>query len=125
MNLRAWPAEQLGRRWVNAARTGKKGDDVKGFMAALDGYKRIIVLVAVLAQLWLLQQFHIDVSSYLHVAFAVLGWDPTALIPVDPALLGSTLVGVYAIVDGVRKALAEREAKRAAALKASAAATSR
>jgi hypothetical protein len=120
MSLVSWGGELLGRRWVNDARKGKKGDDVKGFMAAVDGYKRIIVLGLALLQLWLLQVFHVDVSSYLHLAFAVLGWDPTQLLPVPPAVLATTVAGLVAIVDGIRKAIAQAPARKAEALKASA-----
>lgn len=112
----------MARAWVNEARTGKKGEDVKGFMAAIDGYKRIIVLAVALLQLWLLQQFHVDVSAYARVGFAALGWDPTQLVPVDPVVMATTVAGLAAIADGVRKALRERAAAQAAALKASAAA---
>ena len=84
---------------------------MKQLLMSLDGYKRVIVLVLALAQLWALQVFHVDVSGYLGVLYALLGWNPEQLLPVPIALLGTTLVGAVAIFDGVRKALRERRTR--------------
>lgn len=81
---------------------------MKRLLDFVDGYKRIIVLVLVLAQLWALQVFKLDLSVYTHVLFGMLGWDPEQLLPVPAPLLGSTILGVLAIFDGIRKALRER-----------------
>ena len=87
---------------------------MKKFLAAIDGYKRVIVIAVVLAQLWALQVFGVDVRPYTDGLFLVLGWGtPEQLTGIPTAVIATTVAGLVAIVDGVRKALAEARINRA------------
>lgn len=108
MSLKESAARWWARRYVSRGREGKEGKDVQKVFAAIDGWKRIIVLVLALAQLLLVQQKGIDIGPYLSFVYGVLQWSPTDLIPVPLSTLSTTLLGLWAIVDGVKKALPKK-----------------
>lgn len=110
--LGKWAAERLARKQLKDAREGRKGEDVKNLLAFVDGYKRVILLAAFLVVAWLKAAGVGDYAPAVEVLMRMLDWSPEAL-PVPAALIASTVAGAFAIVDGVKKALAERRLKDA------------
>lgn len=80
-------------------------------LKVLDGYKRVIVLGLFILVAWLKASGTGDYSGSLGFVLRVLDWSPEAS-PVPASVVALTVGGLYAIYDGIKKALAEKKAKQ-------------
>lgn len=113
MGLRGWATETFGRREADAARKGKRGMAAMKFLQFLDGYKRVLALLTYVIE-GIAQAAGLgDHTAGIGVVFRILRWDPAGMgVEIGPALqAGFTL---WAILDGLRKANAQRKLEQAA-----------
>lgn len=111
MSLLGKAAEWLARRKIDGARKGKEGLGMKKFLGFLDGYKRIVVLALFIVVSVLKTSGVGDYEGTLGFILRLLDFRPE-LSPVPLSVIAGTVAGIFAIIDGIKKALAERKAKQ-------------
>lgn len=99
---------------------GKKGSFVKNALQKLSGLRSAILLLFVLVEL-AAKQFGFEAGplfTVLRGLFAGIGWDEASAVKeigIDPALLLTSIVGIYTAVQRFRSWLkSKRDAKAAA-----------
>lgn len=97
------------RQEINAARDGKDGKLVQKVLAALDGNKRTITLLAFMVVAWAKVLGYGDHTATLGSVLGLLGWPSDNTLPFD--LLVGTFSGAVAIAHALVKAYRERQAK--------------
>lgn len=110
MGLQERAAAWWLRRKADRAREGKEGPVLKSLLAALDGYKRVIVIVAFLGNAVLELATGHSYAHLLNLLFGALGWGDLAGTGLSAATVAAAAAVVWAILDGIAKARAARAA---------------
>lgn len=99
------------RRKADSARKGKEGVVVQKLLAVLDGYKRVIVILAFVGNAVLELATGHSYAHVLNLLFGALGWGDLAGAGVSAASVAAAATVMWAVVDGIAKAGATRAAQ--------------
>lgn len=83
---------------------------LKNLLNALDGYKRIIVLIAYMAVAILKASGHGDYEGQLGTVLRILDWNADGTLPVPASVIAGTVAGAWAIVHAILKDIRDRRA---------------
>jgi hypothetical protein len=101
----------VAKRELDAAREGKRGKGVQAVLKALDGYKRV-VMVLVFGVASIIGIFTgDDYKTQIDLLFSLVGWD-RADAAVNATVVGSFVVAAWAVIDGLRKAARMKQAQK-------------
>ncbi len=104
MSLQSWYL----RRRINGAREGKEGAVAMNVLKALDGYKRIIVLLAYIVVVLMKASGHGDYEGYLGPVFKLLDWNADGVLPVPIDVIAGTAAGAVAIGHAIAKEIRDK-----------------
>jgi hypothetical protein len=101
----------VAKRELEAAREGKRGKGVQAVLKALDGYKRIVmVLVFSIASIIGIFTGD-DYKTQIDLLFSLVGWD-RADAAVNATVVGSFILAGWSVIDGLRKAARMKQAQK-------------